>query len=167
MDGVSGEAATGGQVIRTDQSFSVAAWVRRESNVGYQTVWGQDGAVNSAAFLRYQDNYAGGAWVFGMRTKDDSTGAQIAAFDVGATAAWTHLVATYDAQAAQLVLYVNGIATAPTTYRATWDATGPFTAGRLKYLSAPDDYWNGAVDRLRVWQGTLTADEVAALYAEP
>jgi len=29
---------------------------------GFQAVWGQDGTVNSSAFLRYQDNYTGGAW---------------------------------------------------------------------------------------------------------
>lgn len=166
-DGVAGSAATDTRVVRTDQSFSVAAWVRRDSNTGFQAVWGQDGTVNSSAYLRYQDNFTGGAWVFGLRTKDDSTGTQIAAYIVGATGAWTHLVATYDAAAATMRLYVNGILSATASYRATWGSTGGFTVGRLKYVSTNMHFWNGALDRVRVWQGTLTPDDVTALVNEP
>ena len=167
FDGVSGAAATDSQVVRTDQSFSISAWVRRDSNTGFQSVWGQDGVVNSSVYLRYQDNYPGGAWVFGMRTKDDTSGTQIAAFSVGAVAAWTHLVATYDAQTAVMTLYVNAQAAPTTTYRPTWGSTGIFGIGRVKYLSGYQGYWNGAVDRVRVWQGVLSADDVENLYEEP
>ncbi|MFC7529246.1 LamG domain-containing protein [Actinoplanes sp. GCM10030250] len=167
FDGVTGAAATAGRVVRTDQSFSVTAWVRRDSNTGNQTVWGQDGTVNSSAYLRYQDNFTGGAWVFGMRTTDDTAGSQMAAFITGATSAWTHLAATYDATAGVMRLYVNGVLANTANYRPAWDSTGGFTVGRGKYLSGSNTYWKGAIDRVRVWQGTLAAEDITALFNEP
>jgi hypothetical protein len=166
VDGVSGYAATASQVVRTDQSFTVSAWVRRDSNAGFQAVWGQDGTTNSAAYLRYQDNYPGGAWVFALRSKDDPTGTQIAAFAEGAPLSWVHVVGVFDAPAGEMRLYVNGELKAREHYRPTWDGTGPFSVGRMRYLGEPASYFNGAIDRLRVWQGALDADGVRALYAE-
>jgi hypothetical protein len=167
MDGVTGSAATAGQVVRTNQSFSVSAWVRRDGGVASRGVWGQDGTVVSSAYLRHQDNIAGGAWVFALRTKDDITGTQVAALSTGTTSAWTHLVATYDAAAGVMSLYVNGALKATTEYRATWDSSGPFSVGRMKGEGVYSQFWNGAIDGVRVWQGALTLDDVVALYNEP
>ncbi|WP_436520927.1 LamG domain-containing protein [Actinoplanes sp. HUAS TT8] len=165
LDGVSASAATATPVISTDQSFSVTAWVRRDQTTGNQAIWGQSGTVNSSAYLRYQEA-GGGAWVFGMPTTDTTAATQVTASATGPTAAWTHLAATYDAGAGQLKLYVNGVLKATTAYRATWGSTGVFTVGRLRSGSADTNFFTGAVDRVRVWQGALTADDVTVQYNE-
>ena len=167
IDGVSGYAETSEQVVRTDQSFSVAAWVRRDSNVNFQSVWGQDGDVNSSAFLRYQDNVTDGQWIFGMRTKDDATGTGVAAWAPGTTAKWTHLVGVYDAAVGELRIYVDGVLKDRTSYRPTWGSTGAVSVGRVKYLGVNDDSWNGAIDRVRVWQGAISQDVISGLFLEP
>ncbi|MDQ1682422.1 MAG: hypothetical protein QOH99_963, partial [Frankiaceae bacterium] len=43
--------------------------------------------------------------------------------------------------------------------------TGVLSVGRAKYAGVKGDFWNGAVDEVKVFNRALTAAEVAAIYA--
>lgn len=167
-DGVTGSAQTTSAVVRTNQSFTVSAWVRLDRKTGFQAVWSQDGGLNSAAYMRYQDNYTNGIWVFGMTNAADSTGVQVAAYQqTVAIGTWTHLTGVYDATAGQMKLYVNGVlggSTNTATYTMTWDGGDVFAIGRMKYRGNINTYFCGAIDDLRAWQSALTADQVTRVY---
>src|SRR5205823_5815864 len=53
LNGTSGCLGTAGAVLRTDQSFTVSAWVRLTSVAGFATVVRQDGTQASGFFLQY------------------------------------------------------------------------------------------------------------------
>lgn len=45
-------------------------------------------------------------------------------------------------------------------------STGPFAVGRAKYDGNKVDFLKGAVDDVRVYDRSLSADEVAALHTQ-
>ncbi len=163
-------ATTSTSVLRTDESFSVAVWVKlAEVGAGNQTVVGQDGNRVSAWYLGTR--YSGGIpyWSLMMKPDDDENSpsqftrspAAITA-DVGK---WTHLTAVYDATTQAMSLYLNGRKVGETTRTGTpWRASGPLTLGCAKYAGVYGDMVNGAISDARVWRGALTAAEVAAVY---
>lgn len=154
-------------MLRTDQSFTVSAWVRLDRTDVYQTVLVQNGAGNQGFYLYYgTDN--GGVWKLKMldtaATPDDGSGATIAttpASDVGES--WHHLVGVLDVGRRQLRLYVNGELKTTTTLRTAWQpwqANGPLVVG----MNGNFQPLYGTVDDIGVYQGAMTDAQVLATY---
>ncbi|WBB46909.1 LamG domain-containing protein [Verrucosispora sp. WMMA2044] len=169
LDGTQCGRSTGA-VLRTDESFTVAAWVKLSTvGVGNQTILGQDGNRVSGWYLGTR--YSGGVpyWALMMKPADDenspsqftrSTSAINA--DVGR---WTHVTGVYDATAQRMSLYVNGTPAASVTRTGSpWRASGPLTVGCALYAGASGDYVTGAVSGVRAWRGVLSAAEVAEVH---
>ncbi|PWR08970.1 hypothetical protein DKT68_13320 [Micromonospora acroterricola] len=155
-------------VLRTDQSFTVSAWVRLDQTDDYQTVMVQNGTGNGGFYLYYGNDSGAGVWKLKMldtaATPDDGTGATIAtapAPDVGDS--WQHLVGVLDVGRRQLKLYVNGDLKATTALRTAWQpwqANGPLMVGR-------NGNWHplyGTIDDLGLYQGAMTDAQVLALH---
>jgi hypothetical protein len=175
LDGSTGSAAVGQPVVRTDQPFTVSAWVRftgATATTNYTAV-SQDGVTNSGFKLGY--DYFARAWRFSMPTVDASGEAEPSAvdFEEAALDSWTHLVGEYDPSGGDfkrgvLRLYVNGVAERFTSLDQTtafqpWMATGTLAIGRAKWHNFLVDYWAGGVDDVRVYQGLLSECEIAEL----
>jgi hypothetical protein len=62
----------------------------------------------------------------------------------------------YDADARQLLLYVDGHLAATTRVRKAWNATGVLTLGRGKQAGAATAFWAGDLDGVRVYAGVVT-----------
>ncbi|GIH14857.1 LamG-like jellyroll fold domain-containing protein [Rugosimonospora africana] len=149
-------APGGGPAVRTDQSFSVAAWVRldRSDGVTHAAV-SQDGGTVPGFLL----GYLAGSQRFAFQLNPtDAVGSAVA---VPATAAprvgaWTHLIGVYDAPAHETRLYVDGVlqGTAPVT--VSWNATGGVQIGRSKSGGGYTGGWVGALDEVRVYDRVLT-----------
>jgi hypothetical protein len=77
---------------------------------------------------------------------------------------WVHLAAVFDATAGTIKLYVNGVATAPQSFTAPWNATGPLTIGRARTLDSgvPGAYWRGELDEVRVYSSAITDGAVVS-----
>jgi hypothetical protein len=159
-------AATSTPVIRTDQSFTVSAWLRftgATENTLYTAV-SQDGAVNSGFLLQYMtfEN----VWGFTMPTLDTTAetyltvrSPQPVALDV-----WTHVAGVYDATTGQMRLYIDGVLAAIGIFTGTpWHASGALQMGRAKWHGFPTDWWRGGIDDVRVFQGALNDDEIFQL----
>ncbi|MEU8264549.1 LamG domain-containing protein [Micromonospora sp. NPDC048999] len=162
-------AAAERQILRTDESFSVAAWVKlATAGTGNQTVIGQDGNRVSGWYLGTRHSGGVPYWGLMMKATDDENSASqwtgsansITA-DVGR---WTHLTGVYDATDKRMSLYVNGVLASSITRTATaWRANGAMTIGCALYAGARGDRVNGAISDARAWRGALTAAEVAAV----
>jgi alpha-L-arabinofuranosidase len=151
-----------GPVVDTSQSFTVSAWVKLNSMSGYQTVVSIDGGQVSGFYLQLR----GDTGTFGFtRLATDSTGARatVSGASVGPLlGTWYHLVAVQDSAAATIQLFVNGAPQPAMAYGAPWKATGDTLIGRGKFGN-PADFVNGAVDDVQMWNGALSASQIAGL----
>lgn len=165
-----------GNVLRTDQSFSVSAWVSLDAVPAHtMTVAAQDGALQAGFYLGVRTYSGVPKWAFATLDADSATnvgfthssGAAITDDDIGA---WVHLVGVYDATAKTQTLYVNGErAGVPAARPARWHAAGTFNLGKANY-SPPNstprtvDRLAGSIDAVRAYAGVLTPDMVQRLY---
>ncbi|HEU4426088.1 MAG TPA: LamG domain-containing protein, partial [Pilimelia sp.] len=165
LDGVPGSSfgtdPAAGPVVRTDQSFSVSAWVNLSATGADAVVASQDGTYRAGFSLQYAQAY--GTWAFATASADSSgpVGFQAArastAVQVGR---WYHLVGVYDANARTLKLYVDGVLAPFTgTSVSLWNATGALRLGQ-----AMGGAWlSGNVDDVRVYAGVLTPESIAMI----
>lgn len=168
-----------GPVLRTDQAYTVSAWVQpaklettmtavsqRGTRVGAFYLSTRSSTVNGVTGIRFElgvppsDSEVNGPWtkvIAPTVLTDDDTGL------------WHHLVAVYDpASSPSLRLYVNGELAAQGS-GGGWQGSGPMSVGRAWWttsngVSAWYDQWFGGIDQVEVYRGAMTADQVAILH---
>ena len=147
---------TGGPVVvRTDATFTVAAWARPAvaPSSGQLTVLSADGTTGYAYTLGYSASED--RWRFAMAESDATSPTLRRVFsDVASVVGrWTHLAATYDAGTGQLRLYVNGVLQADlATLASGFHATGPVAVGRRLWNgSHTGSQFHGQIDDVRVY----------------
>ncbi|MEU7938048.1 LamG-like jellyroll fold domain-containing protein [Microbispora bryophytorum] len=178
LDGTTAYASTSSAPIRTDHSFTVAAWVRLTGDdtcaVPSQnmTLVSQDGSRNSGFYLGYRWFMENGVkvdhWSFAMTSDDTDSEVMtqtksVDVVDCMSLNAWTHLAGVYDEVAKELRLYVNGQLIDKRPFATAWHASGPLEIGRAKYKGAIVDYFAGDVDDVRVYAGALVNSQIANL----
>ncbi|MFI9554563.1 LamG-like jellyroll fold domain-containing protein [Nonomuraea endophytica] len=159
-------AATSRAVLNQNASFSMSTWVKLNDSDSIQYVASQDGDPfglsvyylgSSWQKWRLQISGSGGTTGYGVWV--DS--AKLVKADT-----WTHLVAQYDAAAAKIRLYVDGVLSGEADFQPTDSVTsGPFRIGARKG-SADIHNLQGAVDDMRLYQRALTLKEIKDLYGE-
>ncbi|NKY97053.1 LamG-like jellyroll fold domain-containing protein [Nocardiopsis alborubida] len=160
-----------GPALRTDRSFSVAAWVRLdETGEGVNTsAVSQAGEFQSGFHLGYQGSR--GAWVFKMAPHDDAptSGSTGWTYAYSTTAArlgeWTHLAGAYDHTTGELVLYVNGFEESRLAVDHAWHADGPFRIGSAQHGGSNTYHWTGDIDDVHAYQGVVSDRELSWVYA--
>jgi hypothetical protein len=164
LDGSTGVLSTAGQVLRTDRSFTVTAWVNLTSTAGFATAVSQDGLNVSGFFLQY--SAADGRWAFARTAADSTTAATTRALSTSApaTGTWTHLAGVYDANAGQVKLYVNGSLNGTASYTGGWQAAGPLHIGRALWNGGAADAFPGSIDEVRAYGRALSDAEVSSVY---
>jgi hypothetical protein len=181
MGGTFDEGDTAGPVIRTDQSFTVSAWVQLESvPTRDETAVSQDGTKLSGFFLGTRMASDGKPhWSFSLKDTDSDAGAAGVTWDHAMSTpitddqllSWVHLTGVYDTALDRITLYVtvDGTTTAYSAVRTTpWNAGGRFAIGRSLYSAAggaplTTDFWPWMVDDVRAYSGALTPSEAARL----
>jgi hypothetical protein len=156
LDGVDDAAETAGPVVDTTADYSVAAWVRLDALPGnYATAVSQDGRAQASPFYL---QYGQGAFAFSLpgevRARLETTP------ELGR---WYHLVGVRDQATDELTLYVDGRPAATTGGGVDGTSTGSLAIGRAKWAGQDGDFWNGAIDDVRVYDRVLTDAEVAEL----
>ncbi len=160
-------------VLRTDQSFSVAAWLKPTAHSQtVQAAVSQSGNTAFAYELNYRtdvNNSASTKFAFSMIFADVAApGFTILQSTTTPTlGTWYHVVGTWNASTNLMSIYVNGTLENTVTLGTSsmWNASGFLTAGRGKYANALADPWYGDLDDIRVYQRVLPAAEVSALAA--
>lgn len=157
LDGA-GYASTGRPVIRTDEPFTVAAWVRLDSASQWGTVVSQHDQSYDVFLLDYHKQ--ADRWAF--MVPDQAGGAPVA---VALSTApprlgkWTHLGAVYDG-AGRLRLYVDGRLDGTATCPPLGRATGVMDIGRALYEGTQVDPLRGAVNEVSLYARALSAGEL-------
>ncbi|MEV4751523.1 DNRLRE domain-containing protein [Streptosporangium amethystogenes subsp. fukuiense] len=149
-------AQTSGPVIRTDQSFTAAAWLRWSDKDGDYTVLEQKG-THQAPFRLGNTPDHGLVFTFTSADAADATVEGVLSEVEPPVDEWFHLAGAYDAAAKTASLYLNGtlIKTDPVGF-ATWNADTAMSLGsKVK----------GGLDDVQVYQRPLAANDVAALIA--
>ncbi|MFB9363215.1 LamG domain-containing protein [Actinoplanes nipponensis] len=156
-------AQTAGPAVRTDGSFTVAAWVSLDELTGTRTVVAQSGGIRQGFRLEYSG--AAARWRFVMPQGDTAAAAAVEIRSQAAPVAgvWTHLAAVYDLPAKTVQLYVDGEPQRETPLpapAAPWHAPGPLTVGCAGSTSdgRRADFLGGVVDDVRVWTSTVNPD---------
>ena len=160
-------------VVRTDQSFSVSAWVRlADLPAADQTVVSQDGVEVSGFSLGISRQSGAAHWSVQMRDSDNGAAAARAVLaqpaltgsDLGR---WIHLVGVYNAARRDLRLYVDGVPRGTVARVARpWHANGVLAVGRGLHGGAPVQLMTGGVDDVFVYAGALTDVEVSRLHED-
>ncbi|WP_084012835.1 LamG-like jellyroll fold domain-containing protein, partial [Thermobifida halotolerans] len=167
LNGTDEYFTTTGPAIRTDASFSVAAWVRLDSTTTNPAALSQDGTQHSGFYLGAQNTQDMNNWVLKM-PPSDTAGASGWSRALSANppelGAWTHLAATFDATTRTLTLYVDGIEEGSTTHATPWHADGPVRIGAARFEGALSDLWNGDLADIHVYQGVLNEDDIERVY---
>jgi Concanavalin A-like lectin/glucanases superfamily len=164
-------AATAGPVLRTDRSYTVAAWVSLNAKTdpndphdpGTMTVVCQLAGRDCPFYLFYRHDLD--RWTVDVPDVDSDTPTVGRAVsdqspDPGN---WMQLVLVHDATAHTMKLYVGNLAGGPTLQRVQttvptpFNATGAFNLGRSKWKGAGTNYLNGRIAEVRVW-GTALAN---------
>ena len=158
-----GTAATSGPIASSSKSFTVAAWVRMDSNANWATVLCQQGFVNSGMVLQYDK--ATNRWAMANYASDTNGATSLRAESTAAPqiGVWTHIAGTYDAGPGTLRLYVNGALAGTVNTRIAWDAGGPFLIGAEKLNGTLQNYFPGAIADLRLWDRLVYPDEIRAI----
>ncbi|GIM91215.1 ricin-type beta-trefoil lectin domain protein [Paractinoplanes toevensis] len=163
FNGTTAYASAAPTALQTDRSFTVAGWAKLSDASTSRTVVAQDGTERTPFALLYYPN--NDEWEFGV-TNLSTSGSYVR---VGAGAGsmtlnrWTHLVGVYDAEAGTAKLYVDGILKNTVVVGKLWLAPGNTAIGRAWWNSAQGNFWSGAIDDVRLYQGILTQDQITAL----
>ncbi|UQU66659.1 LamG domain-containing protein [Couchioplanes caeruleus] len=173
----SGALTTGGKVLDTTKSFTVAAWVRIDQTTGFQNIISQDGAHIANFQLQYRsddrngDGTADKSFCFGMRVTDTDATAPMeftCAPDSAIANRWTHVAGAYDAGEETMQVWVNGQRKAVKDAPAAWSSTGPMRVGNRKYTSDVwTDWLQGSVADVQVFDRVLVAQDFTGEPGDP
>nr|WP_093821987.1 LamG-like jellyroll fold domain-containing protein [Streptomyces sp. PpalLS-921] len=155
FDGEGQYAQTDGPVLDTTGDYTVSAWASLDALPGnYATVVSQDGRRQENPFYL---QYGQGAFAF------STPGAHRARLEMKPELGrWYHLVGVRSGD--EIALYVDGELAATEAAGPADVSTGALAVGRAKWSGGNTDFWNGAVDQVRVYDKALTGKEVTALY---
>ncbi|RJQ66446.1 LamG domain-containing protein [Pseudonocardiaceae bacterium YIM PH 21723] len=156
-------AASDKPVLRTDNSFTISTWARADKLDWFQTVLGQDGNRLSPFMLQYNHTSKRWAFVTFRDDADSTTVTETHSITEAKVGEWVHLTAVYDVRNRQARLYVNGQLVGTSAVGDLFQASGGFTVGRTKFAGNPADFFPGAIDDVRAYQGVLSDAEIHEL----
>ncbi|MEU1729393.1 DNRLRE domain-containing protein [Nonomuraea sp. NPDC005692] len=149
-------AQTTGPVLRTDQSFTVASWLRWSDKEGNFSVAEQRGTHQAPFRLGNTPDHG---LVFTMPSADaaDPTIQGIQSGVEPPVGEWFHLAGTYDAATKTATLYLNGSQIGTNQLaQQTWHAETPMRIGSSMA---------GSVDDMKLFQRALSSTDIADLHS--
>ncbi|MCP3012817.1 LamG domain-containing protein [Nocardiopsis dassonvillei] len=153
---------TDGPAVRTDRSFTAAAWVWLDDTGSDAVALSQSGEHTSGFALGYDAELK--AWVF-ETSAGDSEGAEVsrAASAWAQAGRWTHLIGVYDHVDATLALYVDGIRQEDAEREGVWQADGDVVIGGAWHADGVDRSWTGALSTAHLFQGVALDHDVTLI----
>ena len=152
--------ATAGPVVRTDQNYTVSAWVRSSDTNYYQTLLCQFGSSRCSFYLQYSLPHD--RWGVVLPSNDGATVSQYYAATSATPPAhdeWVHLTAVVNASSGVLRFYVNGVQEGYVYgWPGAWHANGPLRVGFMDAGAVA-----GALDDVRVYAGVLSPDQITRI----
>ncbi|WP_083929495.1 LamG domain-containing protein [Catelliglobosispora koreensis] len=164
LNGTSGHAYTAGPVLRTDQSFTVSAWVKVNAVNGTdQVVMMQGGWPWWAMTMGISGS--SNKWVFGVSTENGSGGFTWGWAESNVAAVpntWVHLTGVFNQATGETRLYLNGTEqTVKGTGAKGWNAVSSLHVGSIWGNAA---LFGGQIDQIKAYAGAMTPAQVTSLY---
>lgn len=154
-------------LVDVTKSFSISAWVYNQAGTGTRTAFSQGDGTSFSFDIGCGVTGTGTKyWFFSAQTADggaDSTTRQVVSQPTHTVGKWSFLTATYDAPKHTITLFVDGASVGSTEVPSFWSGPGPFQVGRTRHHGMWDEYWNGVIGHMQVWDSALSATDVAAL----
>jgi hypothetical protein len=167
LDGTTGYADLGANLIDTTKSFSVLCWAKLAVVNAWEVALSQDDTTGSLFGLKLRGD-ATNDFDFDVETTDVTNPGFVVAQSttVAQALTWVHLAGVYDASGAgTLKLYVNGALQASAAINQTLlPSSGHFVIGRGLYNGVKGSFFNGTIDEVEVHAAALTDAQVAAIY---
>jgi hypothetical protein len=150
----------GRQVLYTDRSYTVSALVKLNvAGPSNQLVLTQDGNGQHAFVLKYRASDT--KWTFGLPASSANSPSYVEIPSVSiAQATWVNLAAVWDATSRVPKLYVGGNLEATGAPTTSWPSS---PTGTMHLGTSSSSKFDGAIDRVQVFQRALTAAEVRSL----
>lgn len=158
-----GEVIAARPAIRTDLSYTVAAWVRLDGLDAYtRTAVSVVDAQYSPFMLEYRPSQR--KWDL-LISCSPTQACYWNAFSAGEASAgeWVHLTGVYDAVAKKAKIYVNGQLSGEASNVTGWNGSGDLVIGRTVWSGQRAEPWRGDVDDVRLYSGALSSQEIAQL----
>jgi hypothetical protein len=150
-------------VMRTDQSLTMAAWVRVRAATGADQVVLRQGAGSTSAaklMLRASD----GKWVFQVTTPNGTGYTNTAAVSNNLASIdneWVHLIGVFDAATGEVRLYIGGeLQPTHPSGAAGWHSTNSLLLG----VGGAGGYLAGDIDEVQIYAGAMSDREAFALF---
>jgi hypothetical protein len=154
-------------LVDVARTFSISAWVYNQAGTGTRTAFSQGDGTSFSFDIGCGVTGTGTKyWFFSVQTAEggaDSTTRQVVSQPTHTVGKWAFLTATYDATKHTIALFVDGVSVGSTEVPRIWSGPGPFQVGRNRHHGMWDEYWNGVIGHIQVWDSALSAADVAAL----
>ncbi|MEU7617365.1 LamG domain-containing protein [Micromonospora rifamycinica] len=136
--------------VDSSRSFSVAAWVRVWSTDTFGSAVAVSGTNNGAWQLQRDKS---GFWNFHTFSADSPTHTRtsVAASALAPIKVWQHVTGVYDAGLQEIRIYVNGVEAGKQPLSSLWSSTGVMQIGRVHYNGNQQNYLEGEIDDVRLW----------------
>ncbi|MBL1108800.1 LamG domain-containing protein [Streptomyces sp. 5-8] len=158
--------------LSAQDSFTLTARARLASAdpAVDETVLSLAGANGSAIKVRYQTS--SDRWQLVVTSADSASPVTTTVLDnadpPSSEGDGDHLALVYNAVFGDVLLYVNGTAVADASWDNTWDfSTTSLQVGRALTGKTAGEYFSGAVDEVRMYQGPLDASLVTTVAVLP
>jgi len=141
------------------QIFTVSAWVYPIQANNYRDVAGyHGGAMQGFFFLQYESSLGG--WNSGYGTGAAWSSRSVINLNLNT---WTHVLVVYNA-GNNITTYLNGVLANYTSVSGAISHFNNFSIG-LAYSGDASRFFNGSIDEVRIYNRSLSANEVYELYA--
>jgi len=144
-----------GNINLANQSFTLAAWAKRERTGEYDWIISQGQAdLNLGLHFGFRDS---DVFAFAFYGNDVGT-------PTYADTAWHCWVGTYDANTRERKVYRNGHLVANDTAKANYQGSGNLNIGRRPFFPV---YFKGQIDEVSIWNRALSQAEVQRFTDKP
>ncbi|MFB7930964.1 LamG-like jellyroll fold domain-containing protein [Streptomyces sp. NPDC056039] len=172
LNGTGAHATRPAGRLSAQDSFTLTARARLASAnpTRDQTVLALSGTNGSAIKVRY--SAAAARWQLVATSEDAVSATAVSVPDAAhlpsSQGAGDHLALVYNAVFGEVLLYVNGAAVGKASWDNTWDfSKTSLQVGRARTGAAAQEYFSGAVDEVRMYQGPLDAALMALVAVLP
>lgn len=153
----------GRPAVSTTASYTVAVDVMLPDPMGNYTFVTQEGGLNSAFRLHTTEE---GHFAFTAYEPLGRPVAQVVADDVVNSNTWYDLVGVRDAMTGEILLYVNGELQGTAPFTEDFRTVGSVVIGAQREKGQRQNFLIGTVDNVMLYNGALSAEDVAALADE-
>ncbi|MFD5077615.1 LamG-like jellyroll fold domain-containing protein [Streptomyces sp. NPDC058371] len=172
LNGTTAYASRAAGLLTAQDSFTLTARARlaAPNPSTNQTVLSLSGTNGSALAVKYLA--ASNRWQLVATAADSPTAVTTPVLDNGdlpsSVGDGDHMALVYNAVFGDVLLYVNGVMVAQAPWDNTWDFTkAALQIGRSLKGSTASEYFSGAVDEVRMYQGPLDASLVSLVAVMP